>query len=175
MNLKEFLGRAWRNIPDILALLVLLLSYHANEASCFIIGNLYPYYQAVPLCASGLALVTLGLISLHDWFLNRYAWDALSLQYLNSLRDKDDIPSYRIFQRMTRMVLREGFYAVFIIGPIILGPVVITLLLRPRPTWKTNLVYAVSGSIFSALFWVAFMRGLGMLTWKYIATLAGGL
>jgi hypothetical protein len=173
MNLREFLGRVWRRIPDVLALLVLLVSYHANEASCFIVGNLYPYYQAVPLCAAAMALLSLGLIAVHDWFLRRYAWDALSLQYLNSLQDAEDIPSYRLFQRMTRMVLREGFYVVFVLGPIILGPIVITLLLRPRRTWKTNLAYAVCGSIFSALFWVAFMRGLGMFTWKYIAALAG--
>jgi hypothetical protein len=175
MNLMDFLRRIWRKIPDALALIVLLLAYHANEASCYLIGNIFPYYLAVVICGSALFLVTLGLVFLHDFFKDRFDWDALKLQYLNSLRKDENIPPYRVVRKMIRLVLREGFWAIFVFGSIILGPFVITVLLRQRRTWQTSLVYAACGALFNVMFWVAFMRGLGMLTWKYIEMLGGGL
>jgi hypothetical protein len=158
---------------DALAVIVLLVVYHGYEVLCYVTGNMFQYYLAVAISAGGLFLVSLGLIYLHDFFQAHFSWDALRLQYLNDLTENDDIPSYQVFRRLTRLVLREGFWAIFIIGPIILGPFIITLLLRKRKTWRINLLYAGSGALFSALFWVAFMRGLGVLTWNYLSNLGG--
>jgi high-affinity Fe2+/Pb2+ permease len=174
LNLRIFIGRVWLKIRDGLALIVLLLTYHANEAFAYVMGNMFAYYLAVVIYASGVSLVSLGLIYLHDYLQKRHSWDALKLQYLNSLGKEKNIPPYRIFRRLVRLVLREGFWAIFIIGPILLGPFVITVLLRKHKTWRTNLVFAACGAFFNALFWVAFMRGLGVLTWSYIMTYLGG-
>ena len=160
------------NIKDILALIVLLLAYHTYELLCYIISNMFPYFVAVAICAVELFLVSLLLIYLHDWFLQNYSWDALKLQFINALREEDNIPPYRLMKRLTRFILRHGFWAVFVFGPVILGPFVVTMLLRRRKTWETMVAYALSGSIFSALFWVAFMQGLGMFTWRYVSIFA---
>jgi hypothetical protein len=175
LNLRNFLGRVWLKIRDGLALIVLLLTYHANEAFAYVMGNMFAYHLAVVICAGSLSLVSLGLIYLHDYLQKRHSWDALKLQYLNSLSEEENIPPYRVLMRLTRLVLREGFWAIFIIGPIILGPFVITVVLRKRKTWRTNLVYAACGALFNALFWVAFMRGLGVFTWRYVTFLGGRL
>ena len=160
---------------DIIALLVLLISYHAFELFCYIISNMFQYFLAVIICTGWLFLVSLLLIYFHDWLLENYSWDALKLQYINRLREDDHIPAYRVGRRLTRFILRHGFWAVFVFGPIILGPFVITMLLRQRKTWRTMVSYALSGSIFSALFWVAFMQGLGMFTWRYVSIFADKL
>jgi hypothetical protein len=158
---------------DVLALLVLLVVYHGYEVLCYFMSNRFIYTLAVAICAAALFLVSTGLVYLHDFFQARYGWDALKLQYLNSLREDEPIPPYRVFKRLTRLVLSEGFWAVFVVGPVILGPFVITMLLRQRKTWWANLLYVVCGALFSSLFWVAFMRGLGVFTWKYIGVLGG--
>jgi hypothetical protein len=174
LNLRTFIGRVWRKTRDGLALIVLLATYHGNEAFAYVVGNMFAYYQAVAIYAGVVSLVSLGLIYLHDYLQKRHSWDALKLQYLNSLGKEKDIPSYRVFRRLVRLILREGFWATFVFGPIILGPFVITVLLRKRQTWRINVVYAACGAFFNALFWVALMRGLGMLTWSYITTHLGG-
>ncbi len=156
-------------IRDVIALIVLLIIYHGYEVLCYIISNLYDYYQAVGLFAGAIFLGSLLLIYLHDFIKEKYDWDAMALQYVNSLRDDVSIPSYQIFKRLTRLVLQKGYWAIFLVGPVILGPFVITLLLRRHKTWIAHLFYAVSGSFFNALFWVAFMKGLGVFTWKYLA------
>lgn len=156
---------------DLMALLLLLIIYHAYEVFCYVTSNIFQYYLSVALCAGVIFLVSTSLICLHDWFLNHFSWDALKLQYINSLREDDHIPSYRLVKKLTRFVLRKGFWAVFVIGPIILGPFVTTVLLRQRKTWRITLTYALSGSILNALFWVGFMRGLGIFTWTYTSVL----
>ena len=156
---------------DILALLVLLLTYHGYEVLCYITSNLFAYYQAVAICAGALFLVSFFLVYFHDWLLRHFSWDALKLQYINRLPEDDNTPSYHLLKKLTRLVLHEGFWAVAVIGPIILGPVVITLLLRRRKAWRTTLAYTLSGSLISALFWVGFMRGLGVFTWGYFSLL----
>jgi hypothetical protein len=173
LNLRTTISKVWRKTRDGVALIVLLATYHGNEAFAYVVGNMFAYYQAVAIYVGGVSLVSLGLIYLHDYLQKRHSWDALKLQYLNSLSEEQDIPSYRIFRRLVRLVLREGFWAIFIFGPIILGPFVITVLLRKRKTWRINVVYAVCGAFFNALFWVAFMRGLGVFTWRYIASWGG--
>ena len=156
---------------DVLALLVVLVFYHGYEVLCYITGNTFPYYVAVGISAGVLFLVSLWLIVLHDFFQARFSWDALKLQYLNNLTEINEIPSYQIFRRLTRLVLREGFWAILVLGPIILGPFITTVLLRKQKTWRINVLYAGSGALFSALFWVAFMRGLGVFTWGYLSNL----
>jgi hypothetical protein len=160
---------------DGLAVLGLLLVYHGYELLCYVTGNMFHYYVAVGICAGVLFLISVGLIYLHDFFLKRFSWDALRLQYLNNLRQDDQLPSYQVLRRLTRLVLRNGFWAVFFLGPIILGPFIVTLLLRKRKTWCINLSYALSGAFLNALFWVAFMRGVRLFTWRYIAGLGGAL
>ncbi len=173
MNLRKSIGRIWRKTREGLALIVLLATYHGNEALAYVVGNIFAYYQAIAIYTGGVSLVSLGLIYLHDFLQERYAWDALKLQYINSLAKEKDIPSYRVFKRLVRLVLQEGFWVIFIFGPIILGPFVITVMLRKRKTWRTNVLYAACGAFFNALFWVAFMRGLGVFTWRYIGFLGG--
>jgi cytochrome c biogenesis protein CcdA len=173
LNLRKTLSKIWQKTRDALALIVLLATYHGNEALAYVAGNMFPYYQAIAIYVGGVSLVSLGLIYLHDYLKKRHSWDALKLQYLNSLSEEKDIPSYRVFKKLVRLVLREGFWAIFIFGPIILGPFVITVLLRKRKTWRINVGYAVCGAFFNALFWVSFMRGLGVFTWRYIAPWGG--
>jgi hypothetical protein len=173
LNLRKTIRKVWRKTREGLALIVLLATYHGNEAFAYVVGNMFAYYEAIAIYIGGVSLVSLGLIYLHDYLQQRFSWDALKLQYLNSLAKEKDIPSYRVFKRLVRLVLQEGFWVIFIFGPIILGPFVITMMLRQRKTWRTNVVYAVCGTFFNALFWVAFMRGLGLFTWRYIASLGG--
>jgi hypothetical protein len=160
---------------DILAVILMLVCYHGYELLCYMVGNIFRYSVAVAICAGVLFVVSLGLIYLHDFCQRRFSWDALRLQYLNSLSEDDEIPAYQIFRRLTKVVLRKGFWAIFVLGPIILGPFITTMLLRKRKTWRTNVLYAGSGALLNALFWVAFMRGLGVFTWRYISTLEGYL
>jgi hypothetical protein len=157
-----------RKIRDLVALVVLLTIYHGYEVLCYFIGNLFEYYQAVGLFAVALFLGAAALIYLHDFFRRKYSWDALGLHYINSLRYDEAIPSYDLFKRLVRFVLRKGFWAIFVIGPILLGPFVITILLRRERTWKANLLFVLPGSVFNALFWVALMKGVGIFTWRYI-------
>jgi hypothetical protein len=158
---------------DLLAVFVLLVFYHGYELLCYVTGNLFQYYIAVAICTGVLFLTSLGLVYLHDFFLAHFAWDALKLQYINQLTEVDHIPSYQIFRRLTGLVLREGFWAVLVVGPVILGPFITTLLLRKRQTWRINVLYTGSGAFFNALFWVALMRGIGVLTWGFISDLLG--
>ena len=156
---------------DLIALLLLLIIYHGYEVFCYVMSNIFQYYISVVLCASALFSVSTSLVFLHDWFLSRFSWDALRLQYVNSLRQEDDIPSYHFIKKLTRFILLKGFWAIFVIGPIILGPFITTVLLRQRKTWRTTLIYALSGSLFNALFWVGVMEGVGIFTWSYISLL----
>jgi hypothetical protein len=156
---------------DVVALVVLLVFYHGYEVLCYITGNMFPYYVAVGISGSALFLVSMWLIALHDFFQEHFSWDALKLQYLNNLAKNRDIPSYQIFRRLTGFVLHKGFWAILVLGPIILGPFITTVLLRKQKTWRIDAAYAGSGALFSALFWVAFMRGLGLITWGYLSNL----
>jgi hypothetical protein len=172
-QLMDFLKKFILYSRDILAVIFLVVFYHGYELLCFMAGNIFHYHEAVAICAGVLFLVSLGLIYLHDFFKDRFAWDALRLQYLNSLSENEKILAYQIFRRLTRVILREGFWAVFVLGPIVLGPFITTVLLRKRKTWQVNVLYAGSGALFSALFWVAIMRGLGVFTWRYFSALEG--
>jgi hypothetical protein len=156
---------------DLIALLLLLIIYHGYEILCYITSNIFQYYLSVFLCAGALFFVSTSLVFLHDWFLSRFSWDALRLQYVNSLRQDDNIPSYHFMKRLTRFVLREGFWAIFVIGPLLLGPFITTVLLRQRKNWRTMLTYTLSGSLFNAVFWVGVMRGVGIFTWSYTSLL----
>jgi hypothetical protein len=51
MGLAIFLRDWFRKTRDVLALICLLLIYHGVEALCYVISNLFPYYQAVPIYA----------------------------------------------------------------------------------------------------------------------------
>jgi hypothetical protein len=165
----SFLQKVILYSRDALAVLVLVVVWHGYELLCYVAGNIFHYYVAVGICTGVLLIVSLGLIYLHDFFKERFAWDALKLQYINNLTEDDHIPSYQVFRRLTRLVLLKGFWAVFLLGPILLGPFIVTVLLRKRKIWWTSLVYALSGAFVNALFWVAFMRGIGVFTWGYIA------
>jgi hypothetical protein len=158
----------WRKLREVLALAFLFLIYHVYEALCYILSNLHAYYVAAPMFAAALFLGSMGLIVLHDFLKNRFGWDALALQYINSLREDQSMPPYDLGKRLARFVLQKGFWAIFVFGPIILGPFIITLLLRHHKSWKVHVIYAACGSLFNALFWVAFMKALGVLTWPYI-------
>ena len=167
----NFLKKIILKTRDLIALLILLIIYHGYEVFCYIMSNIFQYYLSVVLCASTLFSVSTSLVFLHDWFLSRFDWDALRLQYINSLGQDDNIPSYHLMKQLTRFMLRKGFWAIFVLGPIILGPFITTVLLRQRKIWRTTLIYALSGSLFNALFWVGIMEGVGMLTWSYTSFL----
>jgi hypothetical protein len=156
---------------DALALIVLLLFYHLYELMCYVLGNMFHYYTAVAIGTGVLFLVSTAFIYLHDFFQDHFSWDALKLQYINNLAKNDHIPPHQIFRRATRRVLLEGFWVIFLIGPIILGPFVIAILLRKQKTLQVNLLYTFTGALINSLFWVALMRGVGVLTWGYIEEL----
>jgi hypothetical protein len=168
MGIKEHLHRWLRKTRDVLALILLLLIYHGVEALCYVISNLFPYYQAVPIYASCLLVIALGLIGVHDYLRRRFHWDALSLHYVNSLSHDETIQPYQIYKRAIRFILRKGFWVIFLIGPVLLGPFVATILLRKRRNWTVNIAYTICGAFFNALFWVAFMAGLGAFTWQFL-------
>lgn len=148
--------------------MVLLVIFHVFEGFCYFISNLYPYYHAVPLYGSAAFLVSLGIVYLHDFLRARYGWDALGLQYLNSLRDADDVALYQIFTRWTQIILRRGFWVVFVLGPVFLGPPVTTLMLRPNKKWRTNFLYTFGETSFNSLAWVALMKAVGVFTWNFV-------
>jgi hypothetical protein len=167
------LAKFWRNlilkIRNVLALGCLLLIYYGYAELCYLISDKFRYFQAVTLFGISLFLGVMGLIYLHEYLGARYDWDAMKLNYLRSLREDaaEELPPHRVYLRATRFVLQKGYWAILFIGPLLLGPFLVTVLLRKHKTWQSNVGYTFFGALYNALFSVALAKGVVALVWRF--------
>ncbi len=169
MGLKRFLGKLIWKMRDWLALMCLLLVYYVYAELCYLIVGHVGYLKSVILFGTLLFGGVMGLIYLHDYLKARYDWDAMKLQYLNSLRmdPEVEIEPHRVYLRAMRFVLQKGYWAILLIGPLLLGPFLVTLLLRKQKTWLTNAAYTLFGALYNAFITVALAKGAVALALKY--------
>ncbi|MGO9532715.1 MAG: hypothetical protein ACLPT6_07835 [Desulfobaccales bacterium] len=159
----------WSKVKNAIVLVVLAGLYYGFSAVYYAISNMFKYHQALAIMSLILFSTSVILVYLHDYAEKMYSWDILGLAYLNNLRTDDHIYKYQLFKRLFRWTLRKGFWTIYVIGPIIIGPYVVAIILRKDKSCKSNLSYIIPGTLLSVLFWVTTMKGIGTLTWhQYI-------
>ncbi|MBF0555894.1 MAG: hypothetical protein HQK96_15320 [Nitrospirae bacterium] len=115
-----------------------------------------------------LILFTLSLIFvyLHGFLEKKYSWDMLGLQQLNELKYDNKIPNHRIFKRLLKQMMLKGYWWIYFIGALIVGPPIVTILLRREKSLSQNLLYIIPGTLLSVVFWVSIWTGVGIVTWN---------
>jgi len=139
---------------------------HLYDGLCYAVSSLYSYPKALAIMFIILLLISLILVALHRFAESRLGWDVLGLQRLGSLKNCQDIPAHRIFRRLVAWTLRRGRCGVFLVGSILLGPPVVTVLLSDERSRRRAIPILVGGTLVSVAFWVTVWSGVGFFTWK---------
>ena len=148
------------------AAILYFLAAHIYDGLCCAVSNLYPYPVALGIMTAVLFSISTALVILHDQLRKFFQWDILGINEINRLAMIDHLEPHKISQRLTLWILRQGHWWIHIIGSALIGPPVVTLLLRKDESWKSNLVYLTSGTLISVLVWVTAWTGIGQLIWN---------
>lgn len=167
-NILHLLSDWCKKARNAIAVATLLLYYYLFDSACYLTSNYLGFEKSIIIMSLVIFLVSVMAVRIYDLCQAKHSWDVLGMEKINLLlHDKEEIPRHKIFRRLLRWVLkRGGSLAVFLIVPCIFGPFISTILLRKNVSWKQNMVFIVSGTIISALFWVSLWMGIGLFTWE---------
>ena len=140
------------------------LGAHWYDGFCYTVSNAFNIPTALFLVFSFLSGLSAVLISAHQLVERKWNWDLMGLEEFKT-QGKEPIPSWRIFKRF-KCWMKQNRKKTFWIGPIIIGPPIVTILVRENKTWPCNLKYILSGAFLSTAFWVPLWTGVGWLTWE---------
>jgi hypothetical protein len=152
-------------VRDGFVAILMIVAYHCYDGICYAVSNLLGYFQAILIMSALLLFLSVVFVYLHEFLFVTYSWDMLGLQHLNDLKYEMQIPQHRIFKRLLKKVMIGGYWWIYFVGPLIIGPHVVTILLRRGNKLSQNLTYIIPGTLLSAVFWVSMWAGVGFLTW----------
>jgi hypothetical protein len=167
MRLRKFL----RKLREAAAVAFLVVFSYSFSLLSYFFAKKLDYLRSVALFGASLFLGVIILVYLHDYLRGRFDWDMLKLEYLNSLRkdeEEEEIAAHNVYMRLTRFIMRKGYWAILLLGPLFLGPFLVTVLLRKQKTWRHNASYTLFGAFYNAFFAVASAKGAVALVWKYL-------
>jgi hypothetical protein len=175
-SLKTSLGRGFLHLLDFqkwcrkardgLAALFIFAAYHWYDGLCYFVSNTFSFIEAVFVMSLVLFLASLAFVYLHEFMARKYSWDMLGLERLKELGRDVGIPRHRIFKKLLKRVLSGGYWAIYLLGPLTIGPPIVAILLRKKKNLKQNLSFIIPGTLLSAVFWVSVWTGVGALTWN---------
>lgn len=137
---------------------------HWYDALCYTVSNIFNLVAAAAIIFSFLSLLSVVLIFSHQVIERKFDWDLMGLEEFKGKKETP-IPSWRIFKRF-KLWLTRNRKTTFWFGSIIIGPPIVTILIRENKNWPCNLKYILSGSFLSTAFWVPIWSGVGWLTWE---------
>lgn len=143
---------------NIVAVIVYFAGAHLFDALYVFTSKEFSYFTAMGIMFLFLAGVSAVLVSSHANIKAKTGWDVLGLDHLNQLRDERDIPSNKFGQRFTRWCMRRRL-TIFIFGSCLVGPPVMTILLRKPGSLPDNIFYIFSGTLISVVIWVTVWKG----------------
>lgn len=152
---------------------------YGYDAICYIVSNALGYRKALWVMSVFLFSISAALVFLHDRIVKRYAWDILGLAGLRGIARSGVVPKYGVCERTFLWSLKRGRLWLHVIGSCIVGPPVVTLLLRKKGSILSTIFYLTTGTFIAVGFWVTVMSGVGRLTWHQfvspaIVSLTGG-
>jgi len=160
-------GKGWpsRRLKNPVAAIIYFAGVHAFDALYALTCKEFSYFASMGIMLTALAGVSIVLIELHEWIGKRTGWDVIGLESLNRLRDVEDNPPARVGRRIKRWCMRRRL-TIFIFGSCLVGPPVVTILLRRPGRWVDNVFYILSGTLISVVTWVTVWKGF----WNFWAT-----
>jgi hypothetical protein len=160
-------------LKNFVAGLLYFAGAHAFDALYAIASNKLSYLSAIGSMFIVLAVVSGVLVAIHAETMQRTGWDVLGLDRLNKLRDEKDIPKSSPKRRFTRWCMRRRL-AIFTLGSCILGPPVVTILLRKPGSLPDSMFYTFSGTLISVVVWVTAWKGIWSVWIIYIKPVIHG-
>lgn len=154
-----------KKIANCLLFPVYLVGAHWYDALCAYISNEFTYLIALIIMFSFLFLLSIVLVGTHAWAERKFALDLMGLEEFKGEQVQKLIPRWRIFKRLKRWMTKNQ-KTTFWFGSIVIGPPVVTVLLRKNSSWKQNLRYIILGTLLSVGFWVSLYAGVGIFTWE---------
>lgn len=156
----------FRRVSDAGVAVAYFIGAHLYDGLCYAMSSLYSYPKALAIMFVILFLISLILVASHRLAESRLGWDVLGLRDLGSLKNRQDIPGHRIFRRLVAWTLRRDRCGIFLVGSILLGPPVVTVLLGDERNRRRDISLIASGTLVSVAFWVTVWSGVGLFTWK---------
>ncbi len=139
---------------------------HWYDGICYMVSNAFSYPKALLIMYGFLFSLSSLLIPLHYLVKKYFSWDMLGLDEVNELRNREDIPRHQIVKRAMRWALRKGRRETFFVGSILIGPPIITPILRKKGNLGSSIFYLTTGTFVSVIFWVTLWSGVGLFTWE---------
>jgi hypothetical protein len=135
---------------------------HAYDVFCFIISNSFGYTKALAIMFIALFIVSILLVWGHAKLKERSGFDLLGIEKLTMTENETSSTKQNHLHRW----ILSNRTVTFWIGSIIIGPPIITLLLRKSDHWKQSFRYIFLSTMLTTLFWVS-VYTIGIETWKH--------
>lgn len=150
---------------NVLVALVYFFGAYWFDALCAYVSNEFSFFRALLIMFLFLFALSALLVAGHGLVEKRFKWDLMGIEEFKGLESQKPIPSWRIFKRFKRWMTKSRNTS-FWIGNVIIGPSVITILLRRKTDWQENVNYLFSGTAICVGIWVPLWSGIGFFTWK---------
>ena len=156
-----------QRLKNLVAVIVYFAGAHVFDALYVFTSKQFSYFTAMGIMFLVLAGVSVVLVSFHTSIKNRTGWDVLGLDHLNQLRDEMNIPPSRPGRRFKQWCMRRRL-TIFIFGSCLIGPPVVTILLRKPGSLTDSIFYILSGTLISVVTWVTVWKGFWSVCALYI-------
>lgn len=155
------------SIKNLAAVIIYFAGAHIFDALYVFTSKEFSYFTAMGIMFLVLAGVSAVLVSSHGRVKAKNGWDALGLDHLNQLRDENDIPPSKVGKRFKRWCMRRRL-TIFVFGSCLIGPPVVTILLRKPGSLPDSIFYILSGTLISVVTWVTVWKGFWSVWALYI-------
>lgn len=162
---RSFLWKECRQTANSIFFFAYVVCAHWYDVLCAYVSIKFNYLTAFMLTAILLFVISALIVCGHTWAEKKFGWDITGLDEFKSSKSPLSIPKWRIIKRLKHFAMNTR-KTTFWLGSIIVGPPVITILLRKDAGWGQNLKYIIPGTLLSAGFWVSFYVGIGLLVWQ---------
>lgn len=139
--------------------IIYLAAAHVFDGVYGFVSAKYNYLDAMSIMFFILTIVSVIAVLSHAWVKERFGWDILELDELNHLGDLQYITPSEKWKRFKRWIMRRRLIGIFLCGSIVIGPPVVTVLLRKPKSLADNIFYIFSGTLLSVVFWVTSWKG----------------
>ncbi len=167
MENRKYLNKIFTNTGNIVVGAVLFVGYHAYDGVGLFVSSKYDSLRAILIMFCILFVLASALVYSHEFFKRKYAWDILELEELGNLK-KQKGDKINFLKKITKKILEKGYWYIYFIGPILIGPHVVAIMLRKEKGLFENWLFILPGSILSAVFWVLFWKGFIFVFWYKI-------
>jgi len=153
-------------LKNLSAAIIYFVGAHAFDVMYAIVSRMYDYFAAMAIMFIALASVSVVMVLFHARIKNSTGWDVLGLDRLNGLTD-ENIKQGEVGRRLIRWCMRRRL-TIVVFGSCLIGPPVVTVLLRRPGCRLDNVVYILSGTLLSVVTWVTVWKGFWNVWSAYI-------